>query len=75
MSEESDWPSISQLINQVAVVFPDLAFNHARLEEGGGDNRLLILDERLAIRFPRVGTHDLNLEIAVLEALSSTLYD
>ena len=61
--------AVDVLARRVRRVFPDLAYANARLEDRGGDHRLLILDESRAIRFPRAGMHDLDLEIAVLAAL------
>jgi aminoglycoside 2''-phosphotransferase len=58
--------------NLAAVVretFPSLTVGHVRIEQAGGDHVLLIVDDRFAFRFPRRDTHDLTLEIAVLERL------
>jgi aminoglycoside phosphotransferase (APT) family kinase protein len=60
---------IDQLSSRVTKAFPDLRFSKVVLEEGGGDHRLLILDDQLVFRFPREGRHDLRLEIRLLNAL------
>lgn len=57
------------LLSRVRTAFPHLTIRRSRLEERGGEHDLLIIDERHAFRFPRSGTHDLALEIAVLGAL------
>ncbi len=51
------------------VVRPKISTAAVRVEQGGGDHRLLILDEQLAFRFPRDGQHDLDLELLVLDQL------
>lgn len=58
-----------ELAAQVRSAFPDLSFSTARVEERGGDHRVLLLDATYAFRFPRAATHDLSVEIAVLAAL------
>jgi aminoglycoside phosphotransferase (APT) family kinase protein len=60
---------VDMLVRRVRRVVPELSYASARLEDKGGDHRLLILDETCAIRFPRAGMHNLNLEMAVLDAL------
>jgi aminoglycoside phosphotransferase (APT) family kinase protein len=60
---------VDLLVRRVRRVVPELAYTNARLEDRGGDHRLLILDETCVIRFPRAGMHDLDLEMAVLAAL------
>lgn len=67
--EVADHDDVPRLVAQVRAVFPDLRFTDARLEDRGGDHRILILDRSWAIRFPRAGTHGLAVEIAVLDAL------
>lgn len=58
-----------RLAECVEAAFPTLALGKRRLDQSGGDHVLLIVDEHFAFRFPRSGTHGLNLEIAVLERL------
>lgn len=58
-----------ELWRQVRSVFPDLSGSSFRLEQGGGDHILLMVDETRAFRFPRAGTHGLDLEIEILEQL------
>lgn len=58
-----------ELWRQVRVAFPDLPGSNFRLEQGGGDHLLLIVDETRVCRFPRPGTHNLDLEIKVLDQL------
>jgi aminoglycoside phosphotransferase (APT) family kinase protein len=60
---------VDMLVRRVRRVVPELAYASARLEDRGGDHWLLILDETCAIRFPRAGMHNLDLEMAVLAAL------
>ena len=59
----------SSLVAAIHAAFPALRFSRTRMERTGGDHLLLIVDERLAFRFPREGMHDLRLEIAVLDRL------
>jgi hypothetical protein len=58
-----------RLWRQVLSVFPDLPCSDLRLEQGGGDHLLLMVDEQRAFRFPRPGKHGFDLERAVLEHL------
>ncbi len=59
----------NQLLARVAESFPGLPVGRSRVESGGGDHVLLIIDDTYAFRFPRAGMHDLKLEIAVLGLL------
>ena len=58
-----------ELTAQIRAAFPALRFSNARVEERGGDHRVLLLDAAYAFRFPRETTHDLSVEISVLRAL------
>jgi aminoglycoside 2''-phosphotransferase len=57
------------LLERVRAAFPDLAFARAEIEDRGGDQRVLILDDAYAFRFPREPSNNLGLELAVLSAL------
>ncbi len=61
------------LAAMVRAAFPALTMGGWRIDQSGGDHVLLIVDGDIVFRFPRVGTHDLNLEIAVLLALKPTM--
>ena len=58
-----------ELWQQVRGAFPGSPGSSFRLEQGGGDHILLIVDEIRAFRFPRAGTHGVDLEIKILEQL------
>jgi aminoglycoside phosphotransferase (APT) family kinase protein len=58
-----------ELWRQVQCSFPGLAGTRLRLDQGGGDHLVLIVDATRAFRFPRPGKHGLDLEIRVLRAL------
>ena len=58
-----------RLLACVRKVFPALQVRCSRIERGGGDHLLLIVNDAHAFRFPRPGVHDLKLEIEVLALL------
>lgn len=58
-----------RLWRQVRSAYPGLPGSAFRLEQGGGDHLLLIVNEKRAFRFPRPGKHGLDLERAVLRLL------
>ncbi|WP_242154476.1 phosphotransferase family protein [Sphingomonas sp. BAUL-RG-20F-R05-02] len=57
------------LLDLVRGTFPELAIQTYRLDQSGGDHLLLVVNDKLAFRFPRAGMHDLRLEIEVLQQL------
>ena len=58
-----------RLLDVVRETYPKLAVQTSRLDQSGGDHLLLIVNDDLAFRFPRVGIHDLGLEIELLRQL------
>lgn len=61
------------LAKRVKTAFPLLPMSSWRIDETGGDHVLLVVENNIVFRFPRAGTHNLNLEIAVLRALTRKL--
>ncbi|MEI9926961.1 MAG: hypothetical protein WDN44_03645 [Sphingomonas sp.] len=62
---------LDDLLDRVRTALPDLTFTRVRLDEAGGDHRVLVIDEDMAFRFPRDAdvSARLAVEIATLEAL------